>query len=753
MAARRSQAHWLLSALILVAIGIAAAGLSSVLSDVAWWFMFMLVTLVVLLAAAIVRSTARHRVWASVAGLGAAVASITLLFAPGTALLGIIPTFATFDAFHQLELEGTTSIAAQSLPADADKGIVYLICLGAAAIALAADTVAHQFRTPALVGVPLLALLLVPSLVRAELSNALVFMLTAVAWLAIMLFGSRPRRFAIGTAAAALAASLVLPLVLPAVEPSNAGGAGSGLTTGLNPIITLGNDLRRADPTLALTYTTSVPGGQYLRLTALDNFTGESWEPTATDRVPGNGVDAIGPVPGLGADVPRSTTITDVTVASTLSRWLPVPYAPESITGLDGDWWWEPDGLSIRTESSNARNQEYEVQSVDIAPSIEQLVAAGSTVEPGLERYLVIPEDLPAIVAKTAREVVGAAESNYDKAIAMQAYFRGGDFTYSQDAPVEQGFDGSGAAVLGAFLEAKSGYCVHFSSAMAAMARTLGIPARVVVGFTQGVPDVPEGTAQGVPDQALPDDAPATETLYRVSTDNLHAWPELYFAGIGWVRFEPTPGRGSEPAFAPLSQDDPSTPDVDESVPPKPTSVPTSAPSSAPSLPPEDPTNTDPDTAAPDAAAAPISPLPFLLVLLVAVLATPWALRLAAGRRRVAAARAGSTRAAWQELTAVVTDLGIPLSSSLTPRQAAAELGELLDPGERDALNHLTAALEAEAFAGASRTPVPVDELRIVLRGLRRGAGVGARLAAAVLPRSLVAAWLPQRAASPPAAG
>ena len=112
MAARRSQAHWLLSALILVAIGIAAAGLSSVLSDVAWWFMFMLVTLVVLLAAAIVRSTARHRVWASVAGLGAAVASITLLFAPGTALLGIIPTFATFDAFHQLELEGTTSIAA-----------------------------------------------------------------------------------------------------------------------------------------------------------------------------------------------------------------------------------------------------------------------------------------------------------------------------------------------------------------------------------------------------------------------------------------------------------------------------------------------------------------------------------------------------------------------------------------------------------------------------------------------------------------
>lgn len=745
----RDQRHWLLSALILVAIGIAAAGLTSVLTDVAWWFLYMLVTLVVLLAAAIVRSTARRRVWASVAGVGAGVASLTLLFAPGTALLGFIPTFATFGAFHELELAGGTSISAQSLPADADQGILYLLCLGAIAVALVCDAVAHLLGRPALVGVPLLVLLMVPSLVQPQLSNALVFVLTAAVWLAIMLLGSRPRRFALGTAAAALAASLLLPLALPPVDPGAAGGgSGGGLTTGLNPIITLGNDLRRSDPTLALTYTTSVAGGEYLRLAALDSFTGTSWEPTATERVPGNGMDSIGPAPGLSEGIPTSIVVTDVTIASILSRWLPVPYAPSTITGLDGEWWWEPDGLTVRTESSNARNQEYEVSSVRVAPSIEQLVAAGTTLEPGLERYVDVPSDLPAIVAKTAREVVGAAETNYDKAVALQAWFRGGDFTYSEDAPVEQGFDGSGAEVLGAFLEAKSGYCVHFSSAMAAMARTLGIPARVAVGFTPGDPDAPT-SGQGIPEEALPDDTPSGQTEYRVSTDNLHAWPELYFAGIGWVRFEPTPGRGVEPAFAPLNEDDPSTPDVDESVPPAPSTAPTSTPTAAPSVAPDDPTTTDPDTAAPDATTAPLSPLPFVLVLLVAVLATPAVLRLAAGRRRLAAARAGSATAAWEELAAVITDLGIPLPPALTPRQTADALAGHLNPGERDALTHLTAALEAQAFAGASRTPVPFADLRLVLRGLRRGSGTGARLAARLLPRSLVAAWLPRRAAEP----
>src|SRR5690606_28719934 len=70
----------------------------------------------------------------------------------------------------------------------------------------------------------------------------------------------------------------------------------------------------------------------------------------------------------------------------------------------------------------------------------------------------------------------------------------------------------------------RTGYCEQFSASMALMARSLGIPARVAVGFLS-------------PERAGND--------WVFSAHDLHAWPELYFEGAGWVRFEPTPGSRS----------------------------------------------------------------------------------------------------------------------------------------------------------------------------------------------------------------
>src|SRR5690606_34066073 len=135
-----------------------------------------------------------------------------------------------------------------------------------------------------------------------------------------------------------------------------------------------------------------------------------------------------------------------------------------------------------------ARGQEYQVDSVQTLPSVEQLTASGSPVYSDMDSFLALPPELPEIVRETAREVTTGAATHYESALALQDFFRGGTFNYSEFAPVDQDFDGSGAEVLGPFLEAQSGYCVHFSSAMAAMARSLGIPARVIVGFTPGQP-------------------------------------------------------------------------------------------------------------------------------------------------------------------------------------------------------------------------------------------------------------------------
>ena len=715
---------------MLLGIGAAAAGLNSIISDVVWWFVIMTVALLVLTAGATVRSFARRRIWPSVASAVTAFVVITLIFAPGQSLLAVIPTPDTFGRFGALQAAGAASISIQAIPANADEGILYLLCIGVAAIAVVMDWIAFTLRMPAVTGVPLLVLLLVPSFVRSELENGFFFVLTAAAWIAILLVRSKRsgRRMAIGIAVAAITAGLVIPLALPPLGSTGGGGGGTaaGLSTGINPIITLGDDLRRGTPTLALRYNSTQPNGEYLRLTALDDFSGRSWGSSAsTTAVMRNNVNAIAAAPGLGPDVPVTQVTTDVKVSNILSSWLPAPYAPTSVSGLVGEWTWDPQALTIRTERSSARGQEYTVESTRIAPSIDQLTAAGTIVEPGFERDLVVPADMPAIVGSTALQVTAGAATNFDKAVALQDYVRGGAFTYSEDAPVENGYDGSGASVLAAFLSAKSGYCVHFSSAMASMARTLGIPARVAVGFTPG---------QGM----LQDDG---TTEYTVTTYNLHAWPELFFAGIGWVRFEPTPGRGFVPEFAPLAVDNPATPNVDESVPPP---APTTAPSTAPSLPPrEAPNVTDPQSVGPGGSAA-TAPWWILIVAMVAaLLVAPALVRTVRRARRLEQVARGSAAAAWVELRDTADDLGLTTDGGRTPRQWGDDLHQHLTRAGVDALSRIREALEAEAFAEHAGAPDPAD-VRAVIRSLRRSAGVRARILATVAPRSLAARWLPE---------
>jgi hypothetical protein len=117
-----------------------------------------------------------------------------------------------------------------------------------------------------------------------------------------------------------------------------------------------------------------------------------------------------------------------------------------------------------------------------------------------------------------------AVQRPYIAALALQEWFRR-EFTYTVD--VEPGHD---VTAMVTFLDSRQGYCEQFAAAFAAMARTLGIPSRVAVGFTPGEP-LPEGG-------------------WSVQGRHSHAWPEIWFAEAGWVGFEPTPGRGAPGAEA-----------------------------------------------------------------------------------------------------------------------------------------------------------------------------------------------------------
>jgi len=138
------------------------------------------------------------------------------------------------------------------------------------------------------------------------------------------------------------------------------------------------------------------------------------------------------------------------------------------------------------------------------------------------ERYLQLPPDLPDRVRALAEETVAGRDNAYDKASAIEAYLRTIPYNELIEAPPE-GQDGVDYFLFGV----REGYCDYYASAMAVMARAVGIPARVANGYTRGEYD-------------------SDRRAFLVRERNAHAWVEVYFPRYGWVEFEPTP---SEPVI------------------------------------------------------------------------------------------------------------------------------------------------------------------------------------------------------------
>ena len=720
---KRPRSGWPLTLGLMLSLGIVAGGFGGVLSEFEWWFVVFAVTAVVLAAAAVARSFSRRPWLPTVAALVAAVVTPTLFFAADASLLGLVPTLDTLDRFQALIAAGTDSIAVQNVPASPTTGIVFLLTIGFAAVAVLVDTLTFVSRWPALVGLALLALLIVPSSIDPSLADPFFYILTAGSYLLFLYIASDRKQggTALAVGAISVVGSLVLSALLPAVVADDAQPARTaGYATGINPMVNLGEDLRRPNPVTAFTYETTAKTEQYFTLSVLDDFSRDIWEAD----VPSEGdtdLENIGEVPGRPDDLEPTEAVTDVAVGNVQGRWLPVPYAPRSITGLVGEWFVVPDTLSVRTMASNTRAQKYTVTSETITPTQDQLEDAGTDYPDEYEKYLALPSDISPKIEARATSVVGDAETNFDKAIALQSYFRGSEFTYSEDAPVENGYDGSSVEVISRFLDEKSGYCVHFSSAMATMARTLGIPARLAVGFTGGESERNVETKV---------------TTFTVTTDELHAWPELYFDDLGWVRFEPTKSRGTVPVFPATASDDPNNPSS--------TPTPSRTPSPAATTPPRDDT-TDGALGGGNVVTPASVGGSILVVALLLLVFLPLIVRAARRRARFAESRrTGSALAPWQDLLDTARDLGWPVNGTRTPRQAEADLTSRLTGSRLAAtagLDVLRRAVELEVFSGPEGTSAGADyvsTVRAVARALRRSAGVRRRIPARVFPASVL---------------
>jgi hypothetical protein len=275
----------------------------------------------------------------------------------------------------------------------------------------------------------------------------------------------------------------------------------------------------------------------YLRTTTYDTYTGRGW--TRTDG-PRRGVAAGDPL--FTVPTPERPTVEDavrleaiaIEMRQTIGRNMftagsPLEiYAPVLIH--------EPIGLPLLggVESPNAlgAGESYQL-AVLVSEATEAQLAAAGTDYPEAVRDLYLDTDgITEETARLAAQVTAGADNPYEQAKALARFFNSSEFTYSTTGPEVP----AGGDLVHTFLfaeDGRRGYCQYYASAMALMARSVGLPARVAVGFSPG-----ESAGEG---------------LWLSRESNSHAWAEIYFPGHGWQVFEAT--KSINPRFFRASGD------------------------------------------------------------------------------------------------------------------------------------------------------------------------------------------------------
>jgi hypothetical protein len=294
-----------------------------------------------------------------------------------------------------------------------------------------------------------------------------------------------------------------------------------------------GEWISRDDEALVL----AAPRALYLRTATYDVYTGRGWERSDTLRrtvEPGDPLFAVPtserPTVAAAVEVHRISIEMQQTIGRNLfTAGSPLyVYAPTVVLEASG----EPVLGGIEHANPLGAGEAYELEVALSTANEAELGSAGEAYpQEVIDLYLETP-GLTDRVAQLASEITAGAANDYEQAEALADFLsRDSRFTYSTVA----GVPSPGEDLVDFFLfddeEGRSGYCQYYASAMVIMARSLGLPARVAVGFAPG--------------ERQEDDT------FLVREANAHAWAEVYFPGYGWQIFEAT--KSIDPAFVRLS--------------------------------------------------------------------------------------------------------------------------------------------------------------------------------------------------------
>lgn len=689
------------------------------------------------------------------------------------------------DAWERFQLAFTDAVDsanrfAPPVPAEAPP-VHPLLIAGGAACLLLTDLLACTLRRVPLAGLPLLTIYSVPVSMTGDGPHWILFTITAVGFLAMIflseseqvsrwgpilaedLGGSEPKTLStaawprtgartIGGVATALA--IVVPVLIPTFSihlfDFGPGTGGDDDISIENPMVDLRRDLVRGADVPLVTVRTDDPDPSYLRIAVLNRFSENEW--SSGDREVPSTQTADGQMPGLvGVSnlLPRDNYDYELSATGDFeSTWLPTT---SNVTQVEapGDWRFDTSTMDFLASDDDldTAGLSWSLSAVKVQYDATRMATAGPVGALVSRDFTTLPTGMNPIIRQLTQQVTANAESKFEKAVALQRWFRAeGNFEYSTEVDLRTGEDD-----LVAFLEPQGrvGYCEQFAAAMAVMARELGIPARVAVGFLQPERD-------------------GDQWVY--SAHDLHAWPELFFPGSGWVRFEPTPPTRANgvPGYTTAPIDIPDDSELTATA---------TDQESAGNRPQE---SGRPDAAAETAAGEdgadagggfPWLPVVIGAGVLLLVVATVLGPRTVRRRRRDQRGLLGAEEA-WQELRDTALDLRLPWPSHRSPWQTREALVQLFGAATSDefsperprrgpdvnpdavfALDRIVHALERLRYARPDTAEHGTyrAEMQACVEALYGGTTKRARRAAEWWPRSVFRRPTPVRTTGPDA--
>ncbi|HEX5597972.1 MAG TPA: DUF3488 and transglutaminase-like domain-containing protein [Micromonosporaceae bacterium] len=765
---------------------LSAAPMSAIFDAWTWLFQSIIVVALVAGAAALARSL-RAPVWAQLLSMvSALLITLAWMFPSGGELL-FLPAPATFAYFGQLISSAVPDMRTYAVPVPDTDPLLFISVLGVGVVMVIVDLLTVVLRRPALAGLPMLAIYSVPVAVYTDRVPPAPFVIGAAGflWLLVADHVDRVRRFgrrftedgrdvdvwepsplaASGRrlAVVGIAVAVLLPLAVPGMAGglldrfSGMNGQGDGRGGGSGPgrvnlFASLSGQLRQSETRELVRVTTNERDPFYLRFGVAEEIGTDGF----AARNPGGQPVTRGlPFGGdsSAAGMPREQFRAEVEITSDFTMpLLPVYAEPVRVSNLGSGWLYDPWQQVIFSYREQSKDKKYSFDYVRWRYTPEMLDNAPTLAanHPVRQQFTAVPQvrEVEELVARLTRDKQG----DYQRVRAIYDYFsRDNGFTYS--LRTEGGT--SGQDIVN-FLVNKTGFCQQYAAAMAWLVRAAGVPARVAFGFTNGTN--PRGNT------------------YTLTNLNLHAWTEVYFSGIGWVPFDPTPAANVPGSIRSDWAPNTDAPDPVDSAAPS-ADVPDANPTAGPQRRDRHEEGSDPGatgSAGPSALRTPSWPWWTLagLIVLSALLALPALRRVALRRRRHANAQAaavalapspaapgmaevvpgdqGAARsrahvhAAWDELIDTLIDFGVPVVPSETPRATVERLvtAKLTSDAAVDALQVLGRAEERARYARGLLPGGRLSEALLVVRqSLVATADRRTRMRASLLPPSVLLRW------------